>query len=132
MLKKIGILEIFSAFVFLLLLIFNINNYRSDKFKTQAFGESHYGVIIAIDSSKVNYQNYNFIYNINIDNSDKRIKINKITRRSLRHINDKVEIKSLDGKSDFTFSIKDISFMFFFGLTLILSGLFFFKVYRSN
>lgn len=132
MFKKIGILEIFSAFVFLLLLIFNINYYRSEKFKIQAFGESHYGVIIAIDSSKANYQNYNFIYNINLDNSEKRIKINKIERRSLRHINDKVEIKFLDGKSDFTFSIEDISFMFFFGLILILSGLFFLKVYRSN
>lgn len=132
MFNKIGLLEILSAFVFLLFLLLSLNYYRSDNFKIPAFGKSHRGMITSIDSVQANYQNYTFTYNVKLENDAKKIiQIEKITRRSLKHISERVKVKFLDGKYDFAFSIESVLFMVVFGFILILSGFFLIRFIKN-
>lgn len=130
--KNIGCLGYLLLAGFLFFLVLNINYYRSDNFKIPAFGKSHRGMITSIDSSQANYQNYTFTYNIKLeDNAAKIIQIKKITRRSIQHISERVIVKSLDGKYDFTFSVESVLFMVVFGFILILSGFFLIRFIKN-
>lgn len=89
-------------------------------------------MITSIDSVQANYQNYTFTYNVKLENDAKKIiQIEKITRRSLKHISERVKVKFLDGKYDFAFSIESVLFMVVFGFILILSGFFLIRFIKN-
>ena len=131
--KKPGCLVYFLSLIFLVVLIFNINFYSSDDFKIPALGKKYTGTVKDIDSTKANYQNYNFTYIVVVKElKNKRVRIDDISKSSQIKKLETVRFSSFNGKHAFTFSAFSIIVILLFGVSQIATGYFLIRLLNNK